>query len=66
MITIIGLQQGISSKHKSSAYVDYFCALCTHCLLLLLIEWFSEIFGLEYLNCVLNFTLNYWSDNYCA
>ena len=53
-IAIIGLQQGIPSKCRSSACVDYVPALCTHCSSLLPIEWLSEIFGLEYLNCVIS------------
>ena len=45
----------ISSKYKLSAYVDYIPdipAVCTHCQSLLLIEWLSEIFGLECLLCL--------------
>ena len=55
------------------AYVDHILAVRTHCPLLLPIEWHSEIFGLEYLLCLnwsgvasndLDFTLDYWADNY--
>ena len=42
----------IPSKCKSSAYVDYIPAVCTHCPLVLLIEWLSEILGLECLLCL--------------
>ena len=64
----------IPSKRKSLVYVDYIPAVCTHHSSLLLIEWLSEIFGLECLLCLnwigvtsdnLDFTLNYWSDSYC-
>ena len=54
-IAIIGLKRGILSKRKSSACVDYVPALCTHCSSLPPIEWLSEIFGLECLNCVMGF-----------
>ena len=37
----------IPSKRKSSPYIDYIPAVCTHRLSLLPIKWLSEIFGLE-------------------
>ncbi|KAK7323543.1 hypothetical protein VNO77_27020 [Canavalia gladiata] len=45
IIAIVGLQRGISSKHESSARVDYVPALCTHRPSLLPIEWSGEVFG---------------------
>ncbi|KAG8379553.1 hypothetical protein BUALT_Bualt07G0101000 [Buddleja alternifolia] len=45
IIAIVGLQRGISSKHESSARVDYVPALCIHRQLLLPIEWSGEVFG---------------------
>ena len=50
------------------------CPLYTLLVATLLIERLPKIFRLEYLNChwievaldCLNFTPNYWSDNYCT
>ena len=46
IIAIIDHEQEIPSKRESSARVDYVCALCADRPLLLLIEWFSEVFRL--------------------
>ena len=46
IIAIIDHERKISSKDESPVRVDYIPALCTHCLLLLLIEWLSEVFRL--------------------
>ena len=46
-VAIFDLPQGIPSKRKSSACVDYVPALCTHRPSLLPIGWFSEVFGLR-------------------
>ncbi len=47
MIVIIHLQRGIPSKRESSTRIDYVPALCTHRPSLLLMERFSELYGLS-------------------
>ena len=52
-LQLLFFKQGIPSKRKLLASVDYVPAFCTHHPLLLPIKWLSEIFGLECLNCVI-------------